>query len=471
MPLKIALPKGRLAAETASLINKASIELADYGEKSRLYRLKSTNFPDLDFKVLHEKDIPIQVAIGNYDMGICGLDWIEELVSKYPSSDILKLRDLSYGKCDLCITASQTGEISSLEGLRQYNGDIRIASEYPNIAESFALKLRLKKFRIFPVWGAAEAFPPENADIVLLACSSSDGLARCGLSNIATVFTSSAYIIVNRKSWKQKDMSALLGLFSSVQVDNITEEGKSLYSLSASGKFDDVSKSTLTLALPDGHQQKPTAGLLKKAGFVTTEYDAGYIRPYIGSPDISAKVIRPQDMPLQVANGYFDLAITGEDWLKEHLYRFPSSPVKEILKLGFGEVRIVAVVSMQLDISDAAGLRELLKNGTLPVIRVVSEYISIADRYAWDKHLSPYRIIPSWGASEAFLPEDADLLIENTQTGKTIARNNLKIIDTLFCSSACLVSNTSSMENPIKAEKIDAIMQGLRQLLPAEAKN
>ena len=43
---------------------------------------------------------------------------------------------------------------------------------------------------------------------------------------------------------------------------------------------------------------------------------------------MTVKVIRPQDMPLQVANGNFDLAITGRDWLTEHLDQFPSSPVR-----------------------------------------------------------------------------------------------------------------------------------------------
>ena len=50
-------------------------------------------------------------------------------------------------------------------------------------------------------------------------------------------------------------------------------------------------------------------------------------------------------MPLQVANGNFDLAITGRDWLRDHHFRFPSSPVEELLQLGFGKVRIVAVVT------------------------------------------------------------------------------------------------------------------------------
>ncbi len=62
-------------------------------------------------------------------------------------------------------------------------------------------------------------------------------------------------------------------------------------------------------------------------------------------------------------------------------------------------------------------------------MRVASEYVNIADKYAHDNHLVPYKVIPTWGASEAFLPEDADVLIENTETGSTISRHNLKIIE------------------------------------------
>jgi len=71
-------------------------------------------------------------------------------------------------------------------------------------------------------------------------------------------------------------------------------------------------------------------------------------------------------------------------------------------------------------------------------------------------------VIPTWGASEAFLPEDADLLIENTQTGRTIARHNLRIIDTLFESTACLIGNTSRVFSPGKGEKIKSITETLR---------
>ena len=85
-----------------------------------------------------------------------------------------------------------------------------------------------------------------------------------------------------------------------------------------------------------------------------------------------------------------------------------------------------------------------LYRGREEPFRIASEYVNIADKYARDNHLGHYRVIPTWGATEAFLPEDADLLIENTETGRTIARHNLKIIDTLFESTGCLIGNKMS---------------------------
>jgi len=219
--------------------------------------------------------------------------------------------------------------------------------------------------------------------------------------------------------------------------------------------------SDLWLALPDGHQQQPALEFLSRAG-VRVWPSSKPRRPNISLEGVSVKMIRPQDMPLQVANENLDLAITGKDWLYDHLYRFPSSPAKEILDLGFGKVRIVAVVSNQLPINNLTNLRELLRKGNLSPLRIASEYANIADKYAWDNRLSPYRLIPTWGASEAFLPEDADLLIENTQTGQTLAQHNLKIIDTLFESSACLIGNAYPSDSS-RQQRVDYIVQILRQ--------
>jgi len=160
-----------------------------------------------------------------------------------------------------------------------------------------------------------------------------------------------------------------------------------------------------------------------------------------------------------VANGNFDLAITGKDWLLEHLYRFPSSPVKELLDLGFGKVKIVVAISQDIPVNNIAELRALVQSGKLTPIRVASEYINVADKYLRDSHINPYKLIPTWGASEAFLPEDADLLIDNTQTGRTLAEHRLKIIEVLFQSTACLIGNKNSIDLPSKREKIELLVQ------------
>jgi ATP phosphoribosyltransferase len=97
------------------------------------------------------------------------------------------------------------------------------------------------------------------------------------------------------------------------------------------------------------------------------------------------------------------------------------------------------------------------------VIRVASEYVNIADKYARDKHLGRYKVIPTWGASEAFLPEDADLLIENTETGETLNRHNLKIIDTLLESSACLIGNRNTLAQPSKKARIGHIIEAMTE--------
>jgi ATP phosphoribosyltransferase len=100
-------------------------------------------------------------------------------------------------------------------------------------------------------------------------------------------------------------------------------------------------------------------------------------------------------------------------------------------------------------------------------LRVAAEYVNIADKYAHDNYLAPYKLIPTWGATEAFLPEDADVLIENTETGSTIARNNLKIIDTLFESSACLIGNTESIKRPDKKDRIAYLVETMRRGIEA----
>jgi ATP phosphoribosyltransferase len=469
MSLKIALPKGRLLAETAALLKKAGWGLGDYHEQARSYRLSSQRFSGLLVKVFKEKDIPIQVAVGNYDLGICGLDWVEELLVKYPSSALVRVADLGYGEGTLYAAASPA-TATTVEELEGREGITRIASEYPNLAESFAERRRLKRFSIYPLWGAAEAYPPEDADVVLLP--GEKGLLGYGLVPLTRVVGLRALLIANRSSLRSKDMAELLASIT----DSLPSAVESIPAADTAGMPEvtvpAITKSTdgdvVRLALPDGHQQVHVRRILERAGVKIKDYPSatGNRRPAISLEGVAIKVIRPQDMPLQVANGNFDLAITGRDWLIEHRYQFPSSPARELLDLKYGRVRIVAVVSQAVPAEDVDGLRQLLSERKV-AYRVASEYINIADWYARSNRLGRYRVIPTWGATEAFLPEDADLLIENTETGGTIARHNLKIIDTLFESTACLIGSTTGISSSLKDKRIKSITEALRRAVEA----
>jgi ATP phosphoribosyltransferase len=276
----------------------------------------------------------------------------------------------------------------------------------------------------------------------------------------------SACLVANRKSLASGDLddviSSLSDTLSVVEKRAPVVEDICPVGIPGFDRREKPAGDSVRLALPDGHQQQYIVKLLEAAGIALEDYpsETGNRRPGINLSGVTVKVIRPQDMPQQVAGGNFDLAITGRDWLAEHLARFPSSPVSELADLKTGRVRLVAVASCELPVDDTVGLSQYVNERGTP-LRVASEYVNLADKYARDNHLGHYRVIPTWGATEAFLPEDADLLIENTETGRTIARHNLKIIDTLFESTACLIGN-SNVPDQAKADRVNDIVRRLR---------
>jgi ATP phosphoribosyltransferase len=367
------------------------------------------------------------------------------------------------------LAADYQAGISNLNELAMKQNNWRIVSEYPNLSEDFALSLRLKAFKVFPVWGAAEVYPPEDADLAVLWARNENGVEGMGLVPLRELLPANAFLIANRESLKDKNLSQILNCLSPRFAPG---RQASMYSEPTGRKDNPVvhrplRKEAVKLALPDGHQQLPTSQFLKQVGLDFQGYSGEKInrRPVVDLDWLDIKVIRPQDMPIQVANGNFDLAITGNDWLFDHLYRFPSSPVTNLLDLGFGMVRIIAAMSRDMPVADINELRLLVQSGKLIPLRVASEYVNIADKYLRDNHISFYKLIPTWGASEAFLPEDADLLIDNVQTGRTLAQHNLKIIDTLCESVACLIGNKESLSSRNKRGKIDFLTGVLRGAL------
>ena len=465
--MKLALPKGRLLKPTAALLDRAGVDVDDYDGRSRSYRLKSSRFPELSCRVFQERDIPIQVAIGNYDLGICGRDWVSELTTRYPSGDLMTVRDLGYGRCDLYAVASTISGISSVDDIDRVFKHIRIVSEYQSLAESFALNRRFKRFSILPIYGGGEVYPPETADIALLGETSTKIFENYNLVPLAHVMSSNACLIANRKGLAAADLSTLLGCLQPAETGEMEDETAPFQPVEskAKRKKHPAEEGAVRLAIPDGHLSGAAAEFLAGAGFTISGYpDTGKDRrPKVDLPKVTAKVIRPQDMPLQIANNNFDLAITGEDWVMDHLCRFPSSPVKKFLNLGFGTVRLVAVVAEDAPVSSADDLRDMINKGLLPRIRVASEYVNIADKYAFDNHLQRCTIIPTGGASEAFIPDDADLLIENTETGETLRRHRLKVIDTILESSACLIGHRQATSHPGQQETIGQIINMIKK--------
>ncbi len=458
------MPKGRLLNGTAAMLERAGVCIDGYHSRSRSYHLECARFPQLHSRVFQERDIPIQVAIGNYDLGICGLDWVKELLSKYPSGDLMTVRSLGYGRCDLYAVVSGQTEVSSVNEIGEGFGRVRIVSEYPNMAESFALKQRLKRFIVLPIVGGGEVYPPESADMAIISETAAGSFADNGLIPVAKILTSRACLIANRNGLAMADLSELLACLQPFEPET-EPDAPPLATSSVTANEIAEGRDTIRLALPDGHLSKAAAEFFERAQIEMRRYTGrgSTRRPETSLPDVTVKVIRPQDMPLQVANGNFDLAVTGEDWLKDHLCRFPSSPAMEIAKLGFGAVRVVAVVSEDSNVSHTGDLQDMVRRGLLPRIRIASEYVNIADKYAIDNHLERCTIIPTWGASEAFVPDDADLLIENTETGETLARHSLRIIDTILESTACLVGHRDMLSHPDKKTAIERTINAIKR--------
>ncbi len=461
--MKLALPKGRLLPQTRSLLERADLGIEGYVEGARHYRIESSRITGLQAKIFQERDVPIQVAIGNYDLGICGCQWIEELLSGYPLSKLVRVVDLGYGAGSIYAAVSRFSGYRSVRDLQQNRGTLRIVSEYPNLAESVALRLRLRKFKVFPLWGSAEAYPPENSDIALLWRGTGDSLRPEGLLGISEVLHGGACLVANRTSWESRDLGEAIGRLCQsirpVDEDGTPQSEDALRPEPVSNVGDFV-----WLALPDGHQQSHAHRFLDKAGIQVEGYSSKAVSRYpcISLPEVKVKIVRPQDMPMHVANGNFDLAVTGKDWLSDHKFRFPTSPVEEVLDLGFGKVRIVAAIDGAEKVETIAQLKTWMgvRKGAL---RIASEYTNIADRFAREHHLVPYKVIPTWGATEAFIPEDADLLIENTETGRTLAEHNLRIIDTLAVSSACVIGNSNSLKSTEKKAKVQAVIEALKR--------
>lgn len=442
--IRLALPGGDLRGETAALLSRLGLHSEEYAAGSRAYRFPLSG-EEAELRVFREKDIPIQIALGNYDLGICNRIWLQELLSRYPQNAVIPLRPLGYGgSVAMAAAAPETlAALGPFEGWSSVEG-IRIAGEYPNLSEAFALAARLPRYQVMPLWGQAAAYPPEDADLAVFATGGQDPMPG-GLVPLARLAAGSAWLLANRRSLLQRDLNAVLAPFLKLppcQDEPAVPEPLRL--AQARGPRRERWRPThagLRLALPDGHAQRHTHAALQAAGLCFDGYEerSARTRPESGIDGLTIKVIRPQDMPQQVALGHFDLAITGRDWLLDHRTAFPSSPVRELADLGRSRYSLSVVVDETLPGDDLAAALAYWGRSGRRVIRIASEYANLADDFARRHHLGRYQIIPVAGASEGFVPEDCEILLEGTETGASVAANRLKVIDRIFESTNCLI--------------------------------
>ena len=235
--------------------------------------------------------------------------------------------------------------------------------------------------------------------------------------------------------------------------------------------------SQVKFAIPKGSLEEATFKLLEKAWTKVNRKSRTY-RVYLDDPKIIVKMLRPQEIPTLVYEGLYDVGITGKDWVGE-----TKADVRPILDLEYGKIRLVIAFpdkysykNLDAMIADYAKKKKIL--------RISSEYLTTASKFlkeskSYKKYYGskdPLIVTPwlrlgtnknvqihlSFGATEAKPPEDVDVIMDVTETGTTLKQNKLKIVDEVLTSSAHLIVNKNSLNDPKKREKIFDIVTLLR---------
>jgi ATP phosphoribosyltransferase len=208
---------------------------------------------------------------------------------------------------------------------------------------------------------------------------------------------------------------------------------------------------TIHLAVPKGRMEAGVFNLLAAAGIQLHVGERGY-RPVLSEPGFEVKLLKPQNIVEMLAAGSRDIGFAGADWVAEK-----QADLVELLDTGLDPVRIVA-----------ASPESLLDQGGLPATHLVvaSEYERLARQWVADSGLDA-SFVRSYGATEVFPPEDADIIVDNTATGETLAANGLVVVDELLDSSTRLYASPGAVADPEKKTAIDGLVLSLRSVLEA----
>ena len=204
----------------------------------------------------------------------------------------------------------------------------------------------------------------------------------------------------------------------------------------------------LRILIPKGRIFENIARLFSEAGFPICLADRTY-RPVIGAEWLDAKIMKPQNVGELLELGSHDVGFTGVDWILES-----GADIEEIMDLGFDKVQIVAAIP-------AGTSEEILKKRK---VVVATEYVNLSESFlrsgSWQ-----YRLLRTFGATEVFPPDDADMIIDNTSSGQTLRDNGLKIIATLLESSTHFVASKAAMANAEKRRRIEELVMLFKAVL------
>ncbi|NNL12617.1 MAG: ATP phosphoribosyltransferase [Acidimicrobiia bacterium] len=202
------------------------------------------------------------------------------------------------------------------------------------------------------------------------------------------------------------------------------------------------------LGLPKGHMAGGVQQLLGDAGITVTPTARGY-RPVISLPGFEVKILKPQNIVEMLDLGTRDVGFAGADWVAEL-----RADLIEVLDTGMDTVQLVAAADESWE--------------QFPERRLVvaTEYLNLTETWVKEQDLDA-EIIRSYGATEVFPPEDADVIVDNSATGATLRANGLKVFEVLGESSTRLYASQRAMADPITRERITDLALLLESVLNA----
>jgi len=216
-------------------------------------------------------------------------------------------------------------------------------------------------------------------------------------------------------------------------------------------------KRKLKLGVPKGSLENSTVALFGKAGFNISVQSRSY-SPACDDDEIEILLIRPQEMAKYITDGVVDCGLAGWDWIEESGLK-----VKEICELNyskssFGPAKWVIAVRNDSKIKKVSDL-----SGKI----ISTELMSVLKKWLAGKGVKA-KIDFSWGATETKAGTLADAICELTETGESIRRNNLRIIDEVMVSTTRFITSPAAYKDTWKRSKMEDIAMLLNGALKAE---